>query len=471
MELEVIVGDDDEAGREPLGLRVEHGEAGHEGLPAAVAAAQELDGALAVPREVELPVQFPALLLDADRERVKTPLRHEALAQRLEDVLDVLLGQCAHPLPSRTYRFTPATTSIRTAKGAFWAWASNWRAKRRRPRGPPSIAAASFSVTAPCAARCSNTCRTPGSGNCSSHLVSGCRAGRRRGGGRWRGRPRRGDGEAGVRHARHHVRDGARMVDLDERARVRGPGEPEEQLEGLADGGDDRAAGDPRPATRLAELDLHVLGVGDAHGELDLLRASEVQRLLREGLDPGLDAVHPRHALAGLGGDAVPDATAASRRAVHHGEHRDDALLQAVAAMREAHRPPGCVEDRRALREDHARPRALVPEVRERDPDLARAVGRHRREDMPPLRVDPAAISLDGCGVIVQQEEPVVGGEHEPAHARLAQHAPGRAELLQGKVEHGGADTLLPGLVDLPAVHHDQPRLRDRPLQRGQRPG
>ena len=121
VELEVIVGDDDEAGREPLGLRVEHGEACHEGLPAAVAAAQELDGALAVPREVELPVQFPALLLDADRERVETPLRHEALAQRLEDVLDVPLGQCAHPLPSRTYRFTPATTSIRTAKGAFWA--------------------------------------------------------------------------------------------------------------------------------------------------------------------------------------------------------------------------------------------------------------------------------------------------------------------------------------------------------------
>ena len=119
------------------------------------------------------------------------------------------------------------------------------------------------------------------------------------------------------------------------------------------------------------------------------------------------------------------------------------------------------------LREDHARARALVPEVRERDPDLARVVGRHRREDVPALRVDPAAMSLGGCGVIVQQEEPVVGGEDEPAHARVAQHAPGRAELLQGKVEHGGADTLLAGLVDLLAVHDDQPRLGDRPLQRG----
>jgi hypothetical protein len=108
-------------GREPPGLRVEHGKACHEGLPAAVAPAQELDGALAVSCEVELPVQFPALLLDVDRERVESPLRHEALAPRLEDVLDVLLGQCAPPLPSRTYRFTPATTSMRTAKETFWA--------------------------------------------------------------------------------------------------------------------------------------------------------------------------------------------------------------------------------------------------------------------------------------------------------------------------------------------------------------
>ena len=73
VEPEVVVGDDDEAGREPPGLRVEHGEAGHEGLAAAVAAAEELDGALAVSREVELPVQFPALLLDADGERVDVP--------------------------------------------------------------------------------------------------------------------------------------------------------------------------------------------------------------------------------------------------------------------------------------------------------------------------------------------------------------------------------------------------------------
>ena len=61
----------------------------------------------------------------------------------------------------------------------------------------------------------------------------------------------------------------------------------------------------------------------------------------------------------------------------------------------------------------------------------------------------------------------MVAREHEAADARLAQHPPGGAELLQGEVEHGGPDALLAGLVDLPAVHHDQPCLGDRLLQRG----
>ncbi len=60
-------------------------------------------------------------------------------------------------VPSRTYRFTPPITSIRTPNGAFAAYSSNRFANRRSSRGPPSIAAASTSVTAPCAARCSNS--------------------------------------------------------------------------------------------------------------------------------------------------------------------------------------------------------------------------------------------------------------------------------------------------------------------------
>ena len=41
--------------------------------------------------------------------------------------------------------------------------------------------------------------------------------------------------------------------------------------------------------------------------------------------------MHPRHALAGLRINAVPDAAPAGRGTVHHGKHRDDALLKAAA--------------------------------------------------------------------------------------------------------------------------------------------
>ena len=41
---------------------------------------------------------------------------------------------------------------------------------------------------------------------------------------------------------------------------------------------------------------------------------------------------------------------------------------------------------------------------------------------------------------LVEQQEAVVGGEDEAAHARFAQQLPGRAQLLQHLVEHGGPD-------------------------------
>ena len=56
--------------------------------------------ALAAAGQVELAMQLAALLLDADGEGVDAALGHQALAQRLEDVLDVLGGQCAHELCS-----------------------------------------------------------------------------------------------------------------------------------------------------------------------------------------------------------------------------------------------------------------------------------------------------------------------------------------------------------------------------------
>ena len=96
MELEVVVGDDHEAGGKAALLGIEQGQACHEGLAAAVAAAQELDRALAATGQLQLTVQLTALLLDAHGEGVDAALRHQPFAKRLEDVFDVLGGQGAH---------------------------------------------------------------------------------------------------------------------------------------------------------------------------------------------------------------------------------------------------------------------------------------------------------------------------------------------------------------------------------------
>ena len=102
MELEVVVGDHHEAGGKPAFLRIEQGQAGHEGLAAAVAPAQELDRALAATGQLQLAVQLTALLLDAHSEGVDAALGHKPLTQRLEDVFDVLGGQGSHQLCSFT---------------------------------------------------------------------------------------------------------------------------------------------------------------------------------------------------------------------------------------------------------------------------------------------------------------------------------------------------------------------------------
>ena len=102
VKLEVVVGDDHEAGGEAALLGIEQGQAGHEGLAAAVAAAQELDRALATTGQLQLAVQLTALLLDAHGEGVDAALGHQPLAQRLEHVLHVLGGQGAHQLCSFT---------------------------------------------------------------------------------------------------------------------------------------------------------------------------------------------------------------------------------------------------------------------------------------------------------------------------------------------------------------------------------
>ena len=102
MELEVVIRNDDKAGGKAPLLGIQQGQAGHEGLAAAVATAQELDRALAASGQLQLTVQLTALLLDSHGEGVDAALGHQPFTQGLEDVLDILGGQGAHQLCSFT---------------------------------------------------------------------------------------------------------------------------------------------------------------------------------------------------------------------------------------------------------------------------------------------------------------------------------------------------------------------------------
>ena len=124
------------------------------------------------------------------------------------------------------------------------------------PRG------SSFSVTAPCAARCSNTCRTPGSGDCSSQLVllpgSLLAGAADDAGARIAVTGKRASGTLGTTSATAL----GSSISISARAST-APGSRKKSSKRSPTVGDDRPARDPRPAASLAEFDLHTLGVRD----------------------------------------------------------------------------------------------------------------------------------------------------------------------------------------------------------------
>lgn len=89
VEAEIVVGDDDEAGREPARLRVEDRQARGERLAAAVAAAEALEDALLVAGHVEQTPDLRALSLHADGERVEPSLGHAPRPKLLEHMLRI----------------------------------------------------------------------------------------------------------------------------------------------------------------------------------------------------------------------------------------------------------------------------------------------------------------------------------------------------------------------------------------------
>ena len=65
-----------------------------------------------------------------------------------------------------------------------------------------------------------------------------------------------------------------------------------------------------------------------------------------------------------------------------------------------------------------------------------------------------------GCGcAVVEEQEAVVAGEDETAHAGVAQECPRRPQLLHNGVEDGGAELVFTRFVDLAAVDDDEPGL------------
>ena len=126
--------------------------------------------------------------------------------------------------------------------------------------------------------------------------------------------------------------------------------------------------------------------------------------------------------------------------------------------MGETPPPPPRIEQRGGLRHHQVQVRALVAQGAQRHPDLVAMIRGERREHMPTARIDlpPVALHRPGCGV--HQQKSVVGGDREATHARVAEQLPGRPPPLDGLVKERWTYALLPGIVDLEARYHHQPR-------------
>ena len=185
------------------------------------------------------------------------------------------------------------------------------------------------------------------------------------------------------------------------------------------------------------------------------------KRLLCEAPRPGLDAVHA--------GDASRAARPARRTSwtlppaavrwtsVSTGITRSCRLLPPWT--KPIARRPG-VEDRRRSRGTSGAARHVGP--RNRGPRAGPAPRRRGRRRTARRRAAACGSTLRpwawaGCGALVEQEEPVVGGEDEPAHARVAEHRHAARSFCSTWSNTAGPTPCSPASVDLVAVHDDQP--------------
>ncbi len=205
----------------------------------------------------------------------------------------------------------------------------------------------------------------------------------------------------------------------------------------------------------------------DPQRQIEGAGGAEIERALaRRRQQRRLQAVHAAHGIERPAGQFVLLWAPADLRPMADRDDRNQSLLQRIAAMNEIHRAVTDIERRGRLRKHQLQPfvTTVVPQVDQRHTDLALVVGRELRHHTPPHRNRLAAVRLNSFDAVSEQEA-VVGGEDELIDARFAQQPPGGLDVLHRVFENQRPQVLFARLVDLLAMHENQPGLGDHPLQ------
>ena len=251
-----------------------------------------------------------------------------------------------------------------------------------------------------------------------------------------------------------------RVVDLDGHPLAVGPTQLEEHLGRPVQA--DLGRGAPQLALAdVTQMDLDVVATGHPQGQLQPLGPAEGHR--RGAPDRRhhgqLDAVHAGHAGPRRGLDGVVQAGPAPVPFVADHQHRDRPLLERAAAVDEGAGPPSAIEHGRGAGEHHEALGAVVAQGGQRHGHHLRLLDRGRVEGEAVVGIGLAAEGLGVVGGVVQQQEAVVGRDHEGLDPGVTQQAPRRSQLLQGDLEAGQPGATLAGRVQLLAVDQHDARL------------
>ena len=182
----------------------------------------------------------------------------------------------------------------------------------------------------------------------------------------------------------------------------------------------DHAAVQLGAAAGLGELHLQIRVVRALQGQFNAVAIAEVQAELLHLLHLDLQAVEASHALAPVGLDLELLGGTPGCPLVLEGEHRDQPLLQAVAAMHKTHVVLAGVEHRSVLRHHQLPLHPLVAKVSEGHTHLAVVVSSMRAEDMAAAGSVLVPVAPYRRGRSLIEQKAVIGGDHKVAHACCA---------------------------------------------------